>query len=95
LQREEERITHYMATARALKTFSGESAEGKGGRLIHALRRPYLEASKSALEAIVDCYRQGTVVTDGGAWRPGEATDSLVHLMGELVTWVSGENESC
>jgi hypothetical protein len=92
---EEERITCYMATARALRqTLSGENAEETGGWLVHALQHPYLRASPPALKATIDCYRQGTVITDRGAWRPGEHTGSLVHLVGKLVAWASRENES-
>ena len=92
---EQERITRYMAIARALRgTVSGENPDETGEWLVRALRRPYLGASTSALKAIIDCYRQGTVVTDRGAWQPGERTDSLVHLIGDLATWASHEGES-
>ena len=88
---EADRITYYMAAARVLRNaFSEEGADQTGGWLIRALQEPYLGASRPALEAIIACYRQGMVVTDGGTWRPGQHTDSLADLVGDLVAWVLG-----
>jgi len=92
LPREDEDITLHMATSRALREVtSGERADGTTcGWLLRALQRLYLGASAPALEAIVACYREGTVVTDRGTWRPLERAQPLVHLVGEFGAWASG-----
>jgi len=82
LRREAEQITCYIAAGRALR--QALSQEG-AGEVVCALQRSYLWASGPALEGIVDGYRDGRVIADGGTWRPGDHANSLVHLIGELV----------
>jgi len=92
LLREEEQVVCYMAIARALRMMpADESVDETGGWLIRALQRAYVSASLHALEAILDSYRQGMVVTDRGTWCPDQCTDSLIHLVRELMVWVRGE----
>jgi hypothetical protein len=92
LPREEEQVVCYMAIARALRMMpADESADETGGWLMRALQRAYLSASKLALEAILDSYRQGMVVADRGMWYPDQRTDSLVCLVRELMVWVRSE----
>jgi len=93
-QPEAGQIASYMATARALRqVLSQESAGEMDEWTARALKRQYLQASTPALEGIVDCYRQGEVVTDIDTWRLDDHADSLVHLIERLVAWVGHRDE--
>jgi len=85
---DEELIVCYMATAQAMRrVFSCGGGRENERWLVRALQGQYLQVSRLALAVILKCYRHGMVVTDRGIWRPGNAVGSLVHLIGDLVTW--------
>ena len=88
---EREEVTCYLAAAKALrKALSAEHIDEGRGRLVRELRQSYLGTCKPALEAIIDCYREGTIETDRGTWWAGERGASLVEAIADLVTWAGG-----